>query len=163
MCRWGVITIGRFKDPQTGLTDKQARFVAEYVIDNNLARAAARASVSRRMASNYKNNPAVRAALEAKQQKIQDNLDVIATGRVLAVEEIRSYLTSVMRGESRSYTVVMESYPGGITKHKLIEKPPEEKERLRAAELLGRHYGLFVNQVNLEAKTPIVIKEDLDG
>ena len=34
----------------------------------------------------------------------------------------------------------------------MIEKPPDEKERLKAAELLGKRYGLFKEAVDLEVK-----------
>ena len=41
-----------------------------------------------------------------------------------------------------------------------MNKSPDEKERLKAAELLGRRYGLFKADVNLEVE-PVVIVNDL--
>lgn len=143
------------------LSDKQKRFIAEYLVDYNVCRAAARVGVSKRMAFRYKRNPAVRAAIDVETKKLQDNLDNITAGRVAAVEEIRLYLTSVMRGESLSGVVVLETTDRGTTKAVVIYKPPDEKERLRAAELLGKHYGVFTHKVSLDVK-PVVIKDDLN-
>ena len=41
-----------------------------------------------------------------------------------------------------------------------MNKAPDEKEKLKAAELLGRRYGLFKADVNLEVE-PVVIVNDL--
>ena len=47
---------------------------------------------------------------------------------------------------------------------KIIEKPPDEKERLKAAELLGKRYGLFTDKVDVGGAVPVVISggEDLE-
>ena len=41
-----------------------------------------------------------------------------------------------------------------------VDKAPDEKERLKAAELLGKRYGLFKDNVALEVE-PVVIVNDL--
>lgn len=38
-----------------------------------------------------------------------------------------------------------------------IEKPPDEKERLKAAELLGKRYGLYTDKVDLDADAELHI------
>lgn len=48
-----------------------------------------------------------------------------------------------MRGETKSEIVVVEGYGNGYSKAKRIMKSPDEKERLKAAELLGKRHGLF--------------------
>ena len=70
------------------------------------------------------------------------------------------YLTSVLRGESESEIVVIEGTGAGCSDARRMNKAPDEKERLKAAELLGRRYGLFKADVNLEVE-PVVIVNDL--
>ena len=70
------------------------------------------------------------------------------------------YLTSVLRGESQSEIVIVEGCGDGYSEAKRMDKSPDEKERLKAAELLGRRYGLFKADVNLEVE-PVVIVNDL--
>lgn len=67
-----------------------------------------------------------------------------------------------MRGESTASVVVVEGYGEGCSEAKIIEKPPDEKERLKAAELLGRRYAMFTEKVKQESTTKVVIVDDLD-
>ena len=57
-------------------------------------------------------------------------------------------MTSVLRGKSTSSVLARDE----IGAERVIEKPPDEKERLKAAELLGKRYGLFKEAVDLEVK-----------
>ena len=65
-------------------------------------------------------------------------------------QEVIEYLSSVMRGKSISTVVQTEFVGDGISETKLIEKPPDEKERLKAAELLGKRHALL--QINSKLK-----------
>ena len=38
----------------------------------------------------------------------------------------------------------------------MVEKPPDEKERLNAAELLGKRYGIFSDRVSVSVTFPVV-------
>lgn len=75
-------------------------------------------------------------------------------------KEVMEYLTSVMRGESQAEIVVIEGTGDGCSDARRMSKAPDEKERLKAAELLGRRYGLFKENVNLEVE-PVVLVNDL--
>ena len=66
------------------------------------------------------------------------------------------YLTSVMRGKSSSHVLAFV----GDGYQKVIQKPPDEKEKLKAAELLGKRYGLFTDKVELDADTELRISID---
>ena len=57
------------------------------------------------------------------------------------------YLTSVLRGESRASVVVVENTGDFISEAREIQKAPDERERLKAAELLGKRYGLYTEKV----------------
>ena len=95
---------------------------------------------------------------------IEEKLAEISSQKTAKAQEVMEYLTSVMRGESESSVVVVEGYGEGCSEAKIIEKPPDEKERLKAAELLGRHYAMFTDKVKAEGAIPVVISggEDLE-
>ena len=38
-------------------------------------------------------------------------------------------------------------------------KAPDEKERLKAAELLGKRYGIFTDKMNFTGAVPIIIED----
>ena len=61
-----------------------------------------------------------------------------------------------MRGKSVSRVLAFV----GDGCQRVIEKPPDEKERLKAAELLGKRYGLFTDKVDLDTDTELKITID---
>ena len=71
------------------------------------------------------------------------------------------YLTSVVRGESESEIVVVEGVGDGISEARNIKKKPDEKDQLKAAELLGKRYGLFSDKVNISGSVPVMFADDL--
>ena len=90
--------------------------------------------------------PEVKAAIDERMAAKQKEL-------IADQDEVLRYLTDVMRGKSRS-SVLARNEMGA---EEIIEKPPDEKERTRAAELLGRRYGTFTDKVNVDGAIPIVI------
>ena len=74
------------------------------------------------------------------------------------IQEVVEYLTSVMRAKSESYVMIMN----GNGMQKVIQKPPDEKERLKAAELLGKRFGMFKDNVDITSNGKTVIVDDID-
>jgi phage terminase small subunit len=70
--------------------------------------------------------------------------------------EVMQYLTSVMRGGSSS-SVLARNEAGA---DRVIEKPPDEKERLKAAELLGRAHMMFTDKVQQNVDMDLNITVD---
>lgn len=90
--------------------------------------------------------PEVKAAIDARMAEKQREL-------IADQDEVLQYLTDVLRGKTVS-SVLARTEMGS---EEVIEKPPDEKERLKAAELLGRRYGTFTDKVNVDGAIPIVI------
>lgn len=142
------------------MTEKQKRFCDEYLIDLNGTRAykAAYPSVKSddtAAACSYK-------LLRNAQIKsyIDERLEQLRSERTADVQEVMEYLTSVMRGESEASVVVVEGIGDGCSTARTVQKPPDEKERLKAAELLGKRFGLFTDKLETNAPVTIVIKDD---
>ncbi len=88
----------------------------------------------------YKKNPKASLMYKELNQKAQQKADEAA---IADATEVLRYLTSVMRKESVS-SVLARRVDGS---EEVIEKPPDEKEALKAAELLGKRYGLYTEKV----------------
>lgn len=144
------------------MTDKQRKFADEYLIDCNATRAykaayphiksddAARANASRLLTNaNIKDY-------------IQEQLDKISSEKIADATEVLKYLTSVMRGEFTEEVVVVEGNGDGFSSAVTVDKDVGAKERLKAAEMLGRRYGLFTDKVNVEGSAKVVIVDDLE-
>lgn len=143
------------------MTEKQKRFADEYIIDCNATQAAIKAGYSRKTARSIGQENLTKPDIK---NYIEEKLAEISSQKTASAQEVMEYLTSVMRGESESSVVVVEGYGEGCSEAKIIEKPPDEKERLKAAELLGRHYAIFTDKVKTEGAIPVVISggEDLE-
>ena len=69
---------------------------------------------------------------------ISDQLEKIHSQKTADAQEVIEYLTSVLRGESTSQEIVVEGIGDGMSEARTMEKGPSEKDRLKAAELLGK-------------------------
>lgn len=146
---------------KSGLTDKQKRFCDEYLVDLNGTQAAIRAGYSprsaRQIADKNMSNGDIRKYIDERMQKKEKEL-------IADQDEVLKYLTNVLRGKSQSEIVVVENIGDFTSEARLIQKAPDEKERLKAAELLGKRYNLFSDKMKVDVAMPVVISggEDLE-
>lgn len=140
------------------MTEKQRLFADEYLKDLNGTRA------YKTIYTTIKNDnvAAVRANTLLKQKDISDyiskRLEEIHNENTADIQEVMEYLTSVLRGESASAVLMMS----GNGMQKVTEKPPDEKERLKAAELLGKRFGMFKDNVDVTSNGKTLIVDDID-
>lgn len=145
----------------TKMTAKQMRFCDEYLIDLNATQAAIRAGYSQKNARNIASEnlakPYIKEYIETRMAEKESSL-------IASQDEVLKYLTSVLRGESQSEVVVVENIGDFTSEARTMKKAPDEKERLKAAELLGKRYGLYKDKVDVEGAIPVVISgaDDLE-
>ena len=142
------------------MTDKQRRFADEYLIDCNATRAYKAAYKSVKSDEAARVNASKLLTKTNIKQYIDENLEKMSSAKIADATEVMMYLTSVLRGESSSEVVVVEGCGDGYSEARAIDKAPDEKERLKAAELLGRRYGIFTDKMKMEVE-PVVIVNDL--
>ena len=133
------------------MTEKQKLFADEYLIDCNATRAYKAVyrsiksdEVARKAGSRLLTNVDVKKYITNRMEEIHNE-------KTADAQEVIEYLTSVLRGESSSTEIVVEGTGDGCSEARTIEKAPSEKERLKAAELLGKRYGLYTDKVDLDA------------
>ncbi len=144
------------------MTDKQRKFADEYLIDCNATRAYKAAYPNVKKDSVAKVNGSRLLTFANVRAYIDERLAEISSNKTADAQEVMEYLTSVMRGESEAEIVVVEGMGEGWSEARHIKKSPDERERLKAAEMLGKRFGLFTDKVNLEGNTKVVIVDDLD-
>ena len=140
------------------LTDKQRAFCQEYLVDLNGTQAAIRAGYSKRTA----NEQAARMLAKAS---IQDYLSQLMArkeaSRIATADEVLMYLTSVIRGESESEVLVTKSLGKDLGSEIIHEKKhPDEKDKLKAAEVMAKYHGLMAPQ-QVEMKTSVSVDEEV--
>jgi len=140
------------------LTIKQQRFVEEYLKDFNATQAAIRAGYSVKTAAEQ----GVRLLKYAKVKAVIDEgLKRMRDAALADAYEVERYLTAVMRGESSSEIVIVEGIGEGMSEARHVAKAPDEKERLKAAEILAKRHGLTDSRLTMtHLVPPVFIGED---
>lgn len=139
------------------MNKRQERFVLEWLRDMNATKAAIRAGYSERTAYSIgqrllKNVEIQTAIKEFHEQRQRES---IAT--VLDVEE---FLSETMRGEHKEEVVTSVGEGKGVFHNEIVRKQVSMKDRIRAAELLGKRFGMFdANQVE-DVHDEVVIIND---
>ena len=136
------------------MTAKQKRFCQEYLIDLNATQAAIRAGYSEKTA--YSMGQQLLKKLETKKY-IEQQLKQIKTEKIADAQEVLEYLTSVMRGEQKEQVALLT----GEGVQNLVQKDVSAKDRLKAAELIGKRYALFTEKVELQGETTVQIVDDI--
>lgn len=135
------------------MTPKQKLFCDEYLIDLNATQAAIRAGYSeknaRNIASENLTKPNIKEYIDARMAEKESEL-------IANQNEVLKYLTAVMRGKSNASVLARSELGGDV----VIEKPPDEKERLKAAELLGKRYGLYTDKIETDVDMELNISID---
>lgn len=137
------------------LTIKQKRFVDEYIISGNATDAAIKAGYSKRTAKSIGaenlTKPDIVNALREKEREIQSK-------KIAKQEEVLEYLTSILRGEETQQTLI--GVGKGVQAITDIELSAADK--IKAAELIGKRYGMWTDKVELESNSQVVIVDDTD-
>ncbi len=135
------------------MTEKQKKFCDEYLIDCNATQAAIRAGYSKKTAYSIGEEnlrkPELRSYIDERLNKISDET-------VANAKEVLEYLTAVMRGQKKDQVLKMS----GNGLQEFADICISTRDRLKAAELIGKRYGMFKDNVNVDLE-PVVIVNDL--
>lgn len=153
------------------MTNKEERFCYEYLIDLNATQAAIRAGYSPRTAKTTAcekmKKPYIKKSIEEALSK--KNSELIATQ-----EEVLETLTRILRREEDEHIVVTakkrKSYVDSKTGKKVVDDkeeaevvpmPPKLGDVNKAAELLGKRYGLYTDKMQVDGEVGMRIVDDI--
>ena len=132
------------------MTEKQKRFCDFYIETGNAKEAAIRAGYSEKTAKQIGQENLTKPDLRAC---IDERLAELKNERTADAQEVLEYLTAVMRGEYKEATLIGV----GEGAQAVVDIDVGAKDRLKAAELLGKRHALFTDKVDLQTGD-IVIK-----
>lgn len=143
------------------MTEKQKIFADEYLVDLNATRAYKVAYPSVKKDNVAAANGARMLRNDKVRIYIDEQLDKLRSERVADAQEVMEHLTAAMRGDIKEEVVVVEGSGEGCSDARIIEKQISEKERIKAAELLGKRYSLFTDRLDLKGVEGVVIVDDI--
>ena len=135
------------------MTPRQRKFCDEYLISGNATDAAIKAGYSPKTAKQTGSENLAKPDLKAY---IDTELEKLHSAKIADAQEVLEYLTAVMRGEHTEQ--VLKLAGDGIQTITDIEV--SAKERIKAAELIGKRYALFSDKMDLGGAVPVVIMGD---
>lgn len=134
------------------LTTKQRRFADEYIRTGNAYQSAINVGYSEKYAKARSHKMLENVGIN---QYIDDNLEIIQKESIAEADEIMRYLTRVLRAEEKEEILV---YVGdGMQEIQTIR--PSAKDRIKAAELLGKRYRMWTDKHEVEVTAPIFIDD----
>lgn len=158
------------------MTNKEQLFVDEYLTDMNQTRA------YKAVYTKVKNDNVAAAAASRLlkkpgiQEYIDERLKKISEEKIAKTEEVMQYLTSVMRREKKECVVVtiMEEESTYVPDEKgtmrkqtikketpqIVEIPAKLSDANKAAELLGKVYGMYTDKVETDVGMELNINID---
>lgn len=129
---------------------KQRRFCDEYLVDCNATQAAIRAGYSPKTANEQGSRLLANANIKAY---IDEHLSQMHNARTADAQEVIEYLTTVMRGQHKEQTLQLV----GDGKQRIADIEIPTKDRLKAAELLGKRYALYTDKMDVSGDTELAI------
>lgn len=137
------------------LTLKQKKFADEYIISGNATQSAIKAG--------YKEKTAYKTGAENLRKPqiknyIDERLKEIESEKIADQQEVLKYLSAVMRGEMTEQTLKSVGESGQV----ITEIDVGAKDRIKAAELLGKRYRLWTDKSEVEVTGAVVFTNESD-
>ena len=92
---------------------------------------------------------------------IKKRMEQIESNRIAKAEEVLAFLSASLRGEVLEEVVSTKSDGSGGIEPIILKKQLSAKDRIKAAELLGKRYALFTEKVDLEGNVGVTIIDDI--
>lgn len=139
------------------LTIKQKAFAEYYIELGNATEAAIKAGYNPKTARQIGSMNLTKVDIKSY---IDERMKGIESDRIAKAEEVLAFLSASLRGEVLEEVVSTESIDGMI-KPVILKKQLSAKDRIKAAELLGKRYALFTEKVDLEGNVGVTIIDDI--
>ena len=135
------------------LTEKQKRFIDYYVETGNQSEAARKAGYKQPYTQGAQN-------FEKLRKFIEEKIAVRDAERIANRDEILKYLTSIVRGEQQEQTLKGV----GEGRQVISDIDVSAKDRIKAAELLGKRYAMWTEKQDIDVKGAVTFVDDIgDG
>ena len=130
-----------------GLTPKQRKFADEYIICGNATESAIKAGYSKKYANTNASKLLHNTTIK---EYISKRLEEIESQKIATQKEVLEYLTSVVRGETTQDQLAVVAVGEGMSETKIEKLSVPEREKIKAAELLGKRFDAFTNSREIE-------------
>ena len=132
------------------LTIKQKKFADEYIISGNASEAALKAGYKNEVSGRENlRKPTVKSYIDERMKKLEEEAIADQT-------EVLKFLTRILRDEETEEVLVNI----GNFEQEIQTMKVSAKDRIKAAELLGKRYGSWTDKVDLSSDLTLIFEDD---
>lgn len=139
-----------------GLTLKQKKFADEYIISCNATEAYLKVYTSVKKENVARTNASRLLTNANVKNYIDERLSEIDSEKIADQKEVMEYLSSVMRGEQTEQTL---KSCGAERGQEITDIEVGAKDRIKAAELLGKRYGMWTDKQDINITVPTFVDD----
>lgn len=136
---------------------KHEKFCNEYIKDMNATQAAIRAGYSEKTAGAQASKLLKIVNIKTRVAELRE---AYFNENIMTAQQVEYELTKIALGTSKEKQVIIEGTGDGYSKVRIIDKPPDEKSRLKALELMAKRHRILSGDTTIDIKPVIIVGGD---
>lgn len=136
---------------------RHEKFCHEYIKDMNATQAAIRTGYSKNTANRIGSRLLSNVDIKARVAELRE---AYFNENIMTAQQVEYELTRIALGLSNEKHVVIEGTGDGYSEARIIDKPPDEKSRLKALELMAKRHRLLSGDTTIDIKPVLIVGGD---
>lgn len=136
---------------------RHEKFCHEYIKDMNATQAAIRTGYSEKTANRIGSRLLSNVDIKTRVAELRD---AYFNENIMTAQQVEYELTRIALGLSNEKHVVIEGTGDGYSEARIIDKPPDEKSRLKALELMAKRHRILSGDTTIDIKPVIIVGGD---
>lgn len=136
---------------------RHEKFCHEYIKDMNATQAAIRTGYSEKTANRIGSRLLSNVDIKTRVAELRE---AYFNENIMTAQQVEYELTRIALGLSNEKHVVIEGTGEGYSEARIIDKPPDEKSRLKALELMAKRYRILSGDTTIDIKPVLIVGGD---
>lgn len=142
------------------LTEKQKAFCDYYIESLNATESYKKAYPNCKKDATARTNSSKLLTNANIKKYIDEQLKQMQSNRIADATEVLEYLTRIIRNEETEEAVLTVNTGDFTSEVRKVQKEISAKDKIKAAELLGKRYGLYTEKIEADVNQVIFVGED---
>lgn len=136
---------------------RHEKFCHEYIKDMNATQAAIRTGYSKKTAKMQGSRLMTNDDIKLRVAELRD---AYLDENIMTAKQVEYELTRIALGLSTEKTIVIEGQGDGWSTARIMDKPPDERSRLKALELMAKRHRILSGDTTIDLQPVIIVGGD---
>lgn len=136
---------------------RHEKFCHEYIKDMNATQAAIRTGYSKKTAKMQGSRLMTNDDIKLRVAELRD---AYLDENIMTAKQVEYELTRIALGLSTEKAVVIEGQGDGWSTARIMDKPPDERSRLKALELMAKRHRILSGDTTIDVQPVIIVGGD---